>query len=236
MTRLADKRRMVRLMMKRPDLSERRACRLAELNLSTWQYRPCKKPGETRLRVRLSALANQHPRYGYHRLHVLLAREGIEANHKRIHRLYRLEGLQVRQRKRKRIARVRRTKLPAPTAPNQQWSLDFQHDGLGNGRRFKCLNIVDDCTREYLAIEVDTSIGGARMARVLDRLVEMRGLPVSIVMDNGPEMHSKAMDEWAYRQGVKLDFITPGRPVENAYIERLPALRLACLRHQWPLP
>lgn len=125
----------------------------------------------------------------------------------------------MRKRKRKRIAAVERKPLPVPTGPNQSWSMDFVSDGLAYGQRFRCLNVVDDYTRECLAIEVDTPLPGLRVKHVLQRLGEMRGLPASITVDNGPEFAGKVLDAWAYEAGVTLSFIQPGKPVENAYIE-----------------
>ncbi|AMD47375.1 hypothetical protein H558_14885 [Bordetella holmesii H558] len=173
-------------------------------------------------------------RYGYRRIHVLLRREGWQANHKRIWRLHSLAGLSVRKRKRKRIAATERVVRPAAIAPNQSWSMDFVADGLAYGRRFRCLTIVDDYTRECLAIEVDTSLPGLRVAMVLQRLAEMRGLPRSITVDNGPEFAGRALDAWAYQAGVKLSFIRPGKPVENAYIESFNGkFRDECLNEHW---
>lgn len=149
----------------------------------------------------------------------IIRREQGPVNHKRVERLYRLEGLKLSVRRRKKLKAVTRTELPAPAKPNERWSMDFVQDKLWNGRRFRCLNIVDMFTRECLAIEVDTSIAGLRVKRVLERLVQDRGKPTAIVVDNGPEFISQHVDEWAYRTGVELAFIRPGKPVENAYVE-----------------
>lgn len=164
----------------------------------------------------------------------MLKREGCLANHKRIWRLYSKAGLSVRRRRRKRIAAVERTRLPITTGPNQSWSMDFVSDGLAHGRRFRCLNVVDDYTRECLAIEVDTSLPGMRVMQVLERLKEARGLPASITVDNGPEFAGKVLDAWAYEAGVTLSFIRPGKPVENAYIESFNGrFRDECLNEHW---
>lgn len=164
-------------------------------------------------------LAVQRPRFGYRRLLILLRREGFNVNHKRIYRMYREEGLMVRRRKRKKFISSLRIVPDLPLQANQRWSMDFTLDPLWNGTRFRTLNIVDDYTRESLAIEVDTSLPGMRVARVLDRLAETRGLPKVIVVDNGPEFAGRVLDAWADKVGVKLHFIRPGKPVENAYIE-----------------
>jgi putative transposase len=156
-----------------------------------------------------------------------------------VHRIYVEEGLQVRKRKRKRVSRAERQPMLVPEAPNQRWSMDFQHDLLaprGNrgAQRFRSLNIVDDFSRECPAIEVDTSLPGVRVVRVLERLAETRGLPLEIVLDNGPEMIGKALDEWAWRNGVRLNFIEPGKPVQNAFIESFNGrFRDECLNENW---
>ena len=214
MVRPAGKRAVITHLVEAHGLSERRACRLAGLNLSTWQYR-ARRQERSALRERLKELASQRRRFGYRRLHALLRREGWRVNHKAVHRIYVEEGLQVRQRKRKRLARVERQPMLVPQAPNQRWSMDFQHDLLATGQRLRTLNIVDDFSRECPAIEVDTSLPGARVVRVLDRLAETRGLPKEIIVDNGPEMIGKALDQWAWRYGVRLHFIdlaSGGRP------------------------
>ncbi len=187
-----------------------------------------------RFRERLRELAAERRRFGYRRLHVLLRREGWIVNHKRVYRLYRAEGLSVRKRCRKRVARER-CPMPALTGPNQRWALDFVADTLKGQRRIRMLTVVDAFTRESLAIEVDTSLSGVRVARVLDQVIARRGAaPQEIVLDNGPELTSKAMDAWAYERGVRLCFIEPGKPVQNAYIESFNGrLRDECLNEHW---
>lgn len=154
-------------------------------------------------------------------------------NHKRVHRLYRLEGLSLRRKSRKRRGgRVGR--LMAARRINERWSMDFVSDALAGGTRFRAFTIVDDCSRENPAIEVDTSLTGARVVRVLDRIAEERGLPEVIVCDNGPEFISKAVDRWAYEHGVKLHFIQPGKPTQNAFIESFNGkFRDECLNEHW---
>jgi putative transposase len=156
------------------------------------------------------------------------------ANHKRIYRLYREEGLTVRRRRRKRVAASARCPLPVPTKVNERWSIDFMADTLADGRSFRTFNVVDDLSRECPAIEVDTSIPGARVVRVLDGIAAERGYPEAIVLDNGPELAGKALDAWAYRHGVQLHFIRPGKPNENAYIEGFNGkFRDECLNEHW---
>src|SRR3954464_586581 len=173
-------------------------------------------------------------RFGYRRLHVLVSREGLIVNHKRLYRVYRAAGLQVRRRRRKRLTRGERVPLPAPAQRRERWSMDFTLDTLADGRAFRTLNIVDDYTRECVAIEVDRSLPGLRVARVLDRLHATVGLPQTIVVDNGPEFAGRTLDAWAYARAVTLRFIRPGKPIENAYIESFNGkFRDECLNEHW---
>jgi putative transposase len=164
----------------------------------------------------------------------LVRREGIVVNHKRIERLYRLDGLALRRRRRKRVAGERRGRSAPPGRPNEQWALDFLSDALASGRRFRVLAVIDTFTREALAIEVDTSLPGVRVVGVLERLVADRGCPEHIVLDNGPELTGHALDRWAYKRGVTLRFIAPGKPIQNAYTESFNGrLRDECLNEHW---
>jgi putative transposase len=186
------------------------------------------------LRQRLRELAALRKRFGSPRLHVLLKREGLVINHKRTERIYREEGLALRRKRRRKGAAGMRVTMPTPTRPNERWSMDFVTDSIVTGRRFRALAIVDDYSRECPVIEVDTSLGGTRVASVLERLAETRGLPQVITTDNGPEFAGKALDEWAYRRGVKLNFIRPGKPIENAYAESFNGrFRDECLNTNW---
>lgn len=171
------------------------------------------------IRKRLKQLAGKHRKWGAWKFWKILRREGMVVNHKRIERIYRQERLSLRERKRKKLKAFARVPLPKPARANQQWSMDFIHDKLWCGRKFRSLSIVDTFTHECLALEVDTSLGGERVKRVLERLSYERGLPEAITVDNGPEFISQVMDEWAYRRGVKLDFIRPGKPTDNPYVE-----------------
>jgi len=171
------------------------------------------------IRTRLRDLAQLRRRYGCPRLHVLLKREGLVINHKRTERLYREEGFSLRLKKRKKRIAILRVVMPPAERPDQRWSMDFVSDALDTGRRFKVLTIVDDYSRECPALEVDTSLNGKRVVQVLERLAALRGLPEVITVDNGPEFSGKTLDEWAYKNKVRLNFIRPGKPVENAYIE-----------------
>ena len=215
-------------------LSERRACRLVGMARTSCRYERPRQGREEKLKARLHTLAGERRRFGYRRLTVLLRREGWTVNHKRVYRLYRQEGLGVRRRKRKRLGAAERRPLIPPTRGNERWSMDFVSDALTDGRKFRSLNIVDDYNRECLAAEVDTSLPGARVVRVLERLRELRGLPQVLVMDNGPEFAGQALDVWAYEQGVKLHFIDPGKPVQNAFIESFNGrMRDECLNEHW---
>ncbi len=225
---------MVQWVRERYGLPERRACRLVGIGRSTLRYRSRPRPEEESLRQRLRELAAERPRFGYRRLHVLLRREGVIVNHKRIERLYREEGLAVRRRRRKRVARDGRGRAGLPGRPNQQWGVDFVSDALAWGRRIRLFTVVDVFTREALAIEVDTSLPGGRVVRVLERLVAERGIPDEIVLDNGPELAGKALDQWAYVRGVGLRFIEPGKPIQNAFVESFQGrLRDECLDRHW---
>ena len=188
-----------------------------------------------RLRVRLRELAEDRRRWGYRRLHVLLKREGWAVNSKRVYRIYVEERLVVRKRKRRRrICAQARVLLAAPVKKNETWTMDFLQDALASGRKVRTLSIEDAYTREMLAIEVDTSLPALRVVRVLDRLRQHRGMPVRIVIDNGTEFTSKALDQWAYENKVTLHFITPGRPMENGYIESFHGkFREECLNEHW---
>ena len=202
------------------------------LQRATWQYR-ARRPSDTELRERLRSLAAQLPRYGYKRLCRRLRRQGVLVNHKKVYRLYREEGLMVRKRTRKRL--VRRAERPIHAAkPNQRWSIDFTSDQLSNGRRFRTFNVVDDCSRESLAIYVARSIPGWLVVTVLNDLVKQRGRPLVVVCDNGPEFIGRAMEIWAEENGVKLHFIQPGKPVQNCFIESFNGrFRDECLNEHW---
>jgi len=214
-------------------LSQRRATGLTGLSRNTLRYE--RRPdNEESLRKRIKELAEKRRRFGCRRLHVLLKREGLVVNHKKTERIYREEKLSLRIRRRKKLASQCRVELPKAERPNQLWSMDFMQDALYNGRRFRLLTMIDTYTKECLKIEVDTSIGGQRVAMVLSRITAIRGLPENIVVDNGPEFVSNALDAWAYARGIKLQFIRPGKPVDNAYMESFNGkLRDECLNQNW---
>lgn len=216
-----------------PKASARRACRVVGLHQSIWQYRSRRAP-ETALRERMRSDAAVRRRWGYRRLLWLARRAGIKIGRTRFQRIYQEEGLQVRKRRRRRMHAVPRVRLTPPPEPNGGWSMDFVHDAIAGHRRFRTLTIVDNFTKECLALEVDTSLPGARVARVLDRLVAERGKPKIITVDNGPEFSGQTLDEWAHHNSVTLQFIRPGKPTENAYVESFNGrLRDECLNEEF---
>lgn len=198
--------------------SERRACTIVGLCRNSYRYQ-AKQKNDAEIRSRLRELAEKRRKFGAPKLHTLLRREGHLINHKRTERLYREEGLSLRLKKRKKRISHLRVVMDRPERINQHWSMDFVSDSLYNGRRFRVLTVVDDLSRECPVLEVDHSLTGQRVTRVLDRIALTRGLPEVITVDNGPEFISKALDLWAYENSVKLRFIQPGKPVQNAYIE-----------------
>jgi len=215
-------------------MSERHTCRLLGLGRSTYRYRARKAERDLALRMRLKELAAKRMRFGYRRLRAMLVREGMTANHKRVYRLYREEGLAMRIRQRRRIRWSGVAASPAASRRNQRWSMDFVSDCVSTGKVIRMLTIVDDCTRECPAIEVDTSLGGLRVRRVLDRIASERGLPEAIVLDNGPEFRGRALAAWSEERRVRLEFIQPGKPVQNAYAESFNGrLRDECLNANW---
>jgi len=200
------------------ELSERRACRMIGCVRMTVRYRS-RRAADTELRERLRALAHERRRFGYRRLHVLLRREGFIVNHKRLFRIYREERLLVRRRGGRKRALGTRAPMLIPEWPNDRWSLDFVADQFIDGRRLRILVVVDDCTRECLALIADTSISGVRVARELDRLRGERGKPKTIVSDNGTELTSNAILRWADDHKIAWHYIAPGKPVQNAFAE-----------------
>ena len=199
-------------------VSERRACGIIGADRTSIRYRS-RSGDDTGLRVRLRELAQQRRRFGYRRLHILLLRDGVKINRKKTQRLYTEEGLTVRKRKSRRRAVGARAPLPVIARPNERWSLDFVHDQLVGGRRFRVLNVMDDVTRECLAAVVDTSISGMRVARELARLIVVHGKPTTIVSDNGTELTSNAVLSWAGDTGIDWHYIAPGKPTQNGTVE-----------------
>ena len=208
---------------------QRRACALVGMEPKTYRY-ASRRPDDAAVRERLRALAAGRRRFGYRRLHILLRREGVALNHKKLFRLYREEGLAVRRRGGRKRALGTRAPTPLPQAAEPRWSLDFASDVLGDGRRFRVLVVVDDFTRECLALVADTSLPGRRIVRELDRVMELRGAPLLVVSDNGTELTSHAVLRWQQERGVGWHYIAPGKPVQNAFVESLIGrLRDECL-------
>ena len=214
----AAKREAVALLRHRLEVSERRACTMIGICRMTVRYRSS-RPDDGLLRERMKALAHERRRFGYRRLHILLRREGYAVNHKRLFRLYREERLAVRRRGGRKRAMGTRAPIAIPLRPNDRWSLDFVSDQLLDGRRFRILVVVDDCTRECLTLVADTSLSGTRVSRELDRLVIERGKPGTIVSDNGTELTSNAILTWADQSRVDWHYIAPGKPTQNAFVE-----------------
>jgi putative transposase len=211
--------------------SERRACGVLQLAISTFRYRSSRCDAE--LRDKLTQLAREKPRFGYRRLHILLQRNGERVNHKRVWRVYRAAGLCVKRRRRKRLARIG-TPAVSATKANERWSLDFVCDGMASGRAIRVLSVVDTYTRECLALDVDTSFPSPRVTRVLDSLITARGLPERIRCDNGPELTSRHFLAWCVDRRITLEHIQPGRPMQNGHIESFNGkLRDECLNVSW---
>ena len=214
----AAKREAVAHLMTGHGMSERRACRAIGADRASVRYEATRASDEE-LRERLKALAEQRRRFGYRRLHVLLRREGHVVNRKRVERIYREEKLGVRRRGGRKRAIGTRRPADLPLLPNQRWSLDFVSDQLTDGRRFRILTVVDDCTRECLALVADTSLSGLRVARELDSIIRVRGRPAGIVSDNGTELTSNAILSWADQAQVGWHYIAPGKPQQNGFVE-----------------
>ncbi len=210
-------------------LSERRACGIIGADRSSHRYRR-RRPDDTPARVRLRELAAERRRFGYRRLHLLLDREGLHMNHKKLRRLYREERLRVRRRGGRKRALGLRAPLALPQAPNQRWSLDFVSDAMTDGRRFRVLAVLDDFTRENLCLVPDTSLSGARVARELDAIIARRGRPLLCVSDNGTELTSTAILKWCQDRTVGWHYIAPGKPQQNGFAESfIGRLRDECL-------
>lgn len=203
--------------MSRFDVSQHRACRLVGVDPKT--VRRERVPDHPEIRVRMCEIAGERRRFGYRRIGLLLEREGTRMNHKKLRRLYREEGLAVKCRRGRKRATGTREPLPVPAGPCVRWSLDFLSDVFGPGRRFRILAVIDDFTRECLALVADTSLAGERVARELDRIVRVYSRPATIVSDNGPELTSRAMLDWQNGTGAAWHYIAPGKPQQNGFVE-----------------
>jgi putative transposase len=228
-----ERRRVVGKVQAAAGVSERRAIRFTGFPRSTMRYRSVREPQEE-LRARIRELAAERPRWGYRTIHTLLRREGREVNRKRVQRLYREEGLAVRRRGKRRRSQIPRIVREPLGRAKERWSMDFMSDTLSSGRTFRCLTVVDEFSRECLAIHVGHSIPAVRVIEVLEALRDERGLAPIIVTDNGPEFTSRAFDSWAYARGIKIDYIQPGKPIQNCFVESFNGtLREECLNLHW---
>ena len=233
MVKPAARKRLVGYLKSQHQISERRACRVIPISRKALRHESVQRRRDESLVRRLKELGEQYPRYGYLLLHSLLKTEGMVINRKRTYRLYSELGMQVRTKRRKKLVRPR-VPMAVPTKPNERWSMDFVSDQLASGRRIRVLNIVDDYSRVCVGQLVDVSISGARVARYLDQLRELRGLPKTLVIDNGPEFTSKALFFWSRKTGIKLHFIQPGKPTQNAFVESFNGkFRDGCLNQHW---
>lgn len=235
MVRPAAKKAAIKYSTQTHDLSERRACRLFRLSRTVNRYQK-KRIDDPKLVARLKELAHQRRRFGVRRLHMMLKREGFKVNLKKLKRIYREQNLLLKTRKKTKIKSSVRVPIEPPKARNQRWAMDFVSDQLGpSGRRFRVLTVVDVLTRECVALFADFSIPGLLVTRVLTDATKLRGkTPESIVIDNGSEFTGKAMDQWAHEKQIRLDFIRPGKPIQNAFIESFNGkLRDECLNENW---
>ena len=226
------RRELVRWMQAK-GMTERRALQVVGMSASAYRYQP--RPDRNQaLRERIVGLAQRHRRYGAGMIYLKLRQAGETVNHKRVERLYGLEQLQIRRRRRKKIPVSERQPLLRPGAANEVWSMDFVFDRIATGRSLKALVIVDDATHEAVAVLAEHSIGGERLTRMMDEVCSRRGRPAVIRTDNGKEFTGKAMLNWAYRNGVSLRLIEPGKPNQNAYVESFNGrLRDECLNEHW---
>lgn len=228
-----ERRRVVQGVQAVVGVSERRAVRFTGFPRSTIRYETVREP-QDELRARSRTIAAEKPRWGYRFIHNKLCREGWPVNRKRVQRLYREEGLAVRRKGKKRRSQAPRLIRTPLSGPNKRWSMDFVSDTLSSGRTFRCLNIVDEFSRECVALYPSHSIPAVRVIDVLERLRQERGLPEVIVTDNGSEFTSRAFDAWAYARGVRIDFIQPGKPVQNCFVESFNrTFRDDCLNMHW---
>ena len=211
-------------------MSVRKAIRLAQFSHGGW-YCKSKARDQSALRLRIREIAHARPRFGYLRIHVMLRREGWPVNKKRVYRWYRLEGLQIRMRVRRRKHMcLHRGPVPQAQRTHERWSMDFVHDQLFDRKPFRVLTVVDQFSRQTPLLEPGFSFSGRDVVAALDRAIQRAGTPISITVDHGTEFASKALEEWAYQRGVKLDFIHPGKPTENSHIESFNGrLRDECL-------
>lgn len=226
-------REVVKHLTEQKKLKTQRALKLVGMHSSTFYYKTQSPKDDEPLKLKLIELSQKRVRWGFPMLLTLMKREGFMDNHKRVHRIYCEANLQIRKRVKKKIRDLRLV-LPKVVRPNQRWSMDFVHDQLSSGRRFRCFNLVDDFTHECILIKVDHSLKSEKLVAVLNMIKLYRSLPEEIVCDNGPELISQNMDIWAYQNKVKLKFIQPGKPTQNAFVESFNGkFRNECLSQHW---
>ena len=214
----AGKREAVAHLQSEHGVSERRACDVLAVDRSSVRYKYT-RPDDAELRVAMKKVAAERRRFGYRRVHVMLQRQGWQVNHKKVRRIYREEKLQVRRRGGRKRALGTRKPMLLPSRPNERWSLDFVSDAFTDSRRFRVLAVVDDYTRECLALVADTSLSGHRVCRELNDIIKRRGKPRTVVSDNGTELTSMAVLKWCQDTNVELHYIAPGNPTQNAFVE-----------------
>ncbi len=214
----ATKRQLTQELVQEKNVPVSRACKLLSLTRSQFYYRS--KKDDKDVIEALQELAFKHPSYGFRKLFAYLRRSGKAWNHKRVYRVYKLLKLNRKRRGKRRLpARVKQP-LTQQSMINQSWSMDFMSDSMVGNRKFRTLNVMDDCSREVLAIEIDTSLSSKRVIRTLEKIIEQRGMPATIRTDNGPEFTSKDLELWSLDKGINIQFIQPGKPMQNGYIER----------------
>lgn len=214
----AARRNAVTYLCKLHGVSERRACSVLKIDRSSVRYKSV-RPDDADLREAMKKVASERRRFGYRRIHVMLERQGIVMNQKKLRRLYREEKLQVRKRGGRKRALGTRKPMLLPSRANERWSLDFVSDAFTDGRRFRVLAVVDDYSRECLALIADTSLSGLRVTRELTELIKRRGKPNTIVSDNGTELTSMAVLKWCQETNIEWHYIQPGKPMQNGFVE-----------------
>ena len=228
------KRKLVDAVCGQWDVCIRRACRVLEMNTSTYHYKS-RRPGQAGLEQRIREICQTRVRFGYRRIHVQLRREGWPINEKKTRRIYRELGLQLRNKtpKRRVKAKLRNDRRPA-TQSNETWAMDFVHDQLATGQRLRVLTIVDTFSRFSPALQPRFTFRGADVVDILEKVAREVGLPATIRVDQGTEFVSRDLDLWAYKHGVTLDFSRPGKPTDNAFIEAFNGrFRVECLNAHW---
>ena len=214
----ATKKQLIEELVQTNKVPVSRACKIISLPRSQFYY--SSKRDDSEVVDSLQELAFKHPSYGFRKLFAYLRRSGKQWNHKKVYRVYKLLKLNKKRRGKRRVpARVKQP-LQKQTRMNNSWSMDFMSDSLVGSRKFRTFNVIDDCTREVLGIEIDTSLGSKRVIRTLNRIIEQRGVPKTIRTDNGPEFTSNEFELWCKELGIQLQFIQPGKPMQNGYVER----------------